>query len=82
MRTWQLQEAKAHLSEVVKEAINHGPQHISLRGVSAVVVLSAKEYDALKKPKLSLVQLLKQSPLKGAALKISRNASHPRDIEL
>lgn len=32
MKSWQLQEAKAHLSQVVQDAIHCGPQKISLRG--------------------------------------------------
>lgn len=32
MRTWQLQEAKARLSEVVKQASKECPQTITMRG--------------------------------------------------
>jgi prevent-host-death family protein len=39
MRTWQLQEAKNHLSEVVRNAINEGPQNITLHGKPAAVVV-------------------------------------------
>jgi antitoxin Phd len=38
--TWQLQEAKARFSELVKRAREDGPQHVSVRGAPAVVVLS------------------------------------------
>jgi antitoxin Phd len=51
MRAWQLQEAKARFSEVVKEASLYGPQVVTLRGKPAVVVISKKEYDSLRKPK-------------------------------
>lgn len=53
MKTWQLQEAKAHLSEVVKAATTGQPQEITLRGQPAVVVLSKAQYAKLLKPKPS-----------------------------
>ncbi|NMW20849.1 MAG: type II toxin-antitoxin system Phd/YefM family antitoxin [Chlorobiaceae bacterium] len=40
MRTWQLQEAKNHLNEVVRNAISDGPQNITLHGKPAAVVVS------------------------------------------
>jgi hypothetical protein len=32
---WQLQEAKARLSEVVRRAVDEGPQHVSVRGADS-----------------------------------------------
>ena len=40
MHAWQMQEAKARLSEVVKRAESEGPQDITLHGRSVAVVLS------------------------------------------
>ncbi|MGB6976848.1 MAG: type II toxin-antitoxin system Phd/YefM family antitoxin [Gammaproteobacteria bacterium] len=82
MRTWQLQGAKAHLSEVVKEAILHGPQEITLRGEPAVVVISKKEYSELVKPKLSFVEFIRCSPLASSGINLERDASLVRDIDL
>jgi len=82
MRSWQLQEAKAHLSQVVKEAMLHGPQEISLRGEPAVIVISKTEYDKLAKPKPSFVEFMRQSPLTGINLKLKRDDSSTRDTEL
>ena len=45
---WQLQTAKAQLSEVVEAALRGNPQRITRRGKDAVMVLSEKEYVALK----------------------------------
>lgn len=47
-RTWQLQEAKAKFSEVVDRAINEGPQFVTRRNRDTVVVMPAKEYEALR----------------------------------
>lgn len=49
MSSWQLQDAKARLSEVVKKAGEEGPQHITLHGEPAAVVLSEAEYRRLRK---------------------------------
>ena len=51
MKIWKLQDAKARFSEVVREARAGTPQHITVRGEDAVVVVSADEYRADNKPK-------------------------------
>lgn len=45
---WQLQTAKAQLSELVEAASRGEPQRITRRGKDAVMVLSEKAYVALK----------------------------------
>lgn len=45
---WQLQTAKAQLSELVEAALRGEPQRITRRGRDAVVVLSEQAYVALK----------------------------------
>ncbi len=47
-RVWQIREATSRFSEVVDEAIEHGPQIVSRRGVEVVVVLSYQEYKRMK----------------------------------
>ncbi len=61
---WQLQEAKARLSEVVRQACSEGPQTITVRGEDAVVVLSAEQYASLAKPSRSLYEVLRSSPVR------------------
>ncbi len=80
---WQLQEAKAKFSEVVKCAVSDGPQHITVHGKTAVVILSVKEYNRLtKKPKVSFVDFLRKSPLVGLDLELERDKSLPREIDI
>ena len=79
---WPLQDAKAHLSQLVKKAQEYGPQYISVRGDPAVVVISQAEYDALTTSTVSLVKFLQQSPLVGLAFDLSRDQSPNRDTEL
>lgn len=82
MKTWQLQDAKAHLSELVKKASAGAPQEITLRGKPAVVVLSTEQYEKLKKPKQKLVNFLRQSPLIDIDINIERDKSSMREIDL
>jgi len=44
---WQVQEAKARLSEVIEKARTEGPQTITRHGAERVVVLSIEDYRAL-----------------------------------
>ena len=82
MKAWQLQEAKAHLSEVIKKATLEGPQEITLRGESAVVVISKRAYDSLVHPKPPLVKFIRQSPLVGMKISIKRDKSLTRKVDL
>lgn len=82
MKTWQLQEAKARLSEVIKQASQEGPQTITLRGEPAVVVISKDEYERLKGPRESFVAFMRKSPLYGVELDLKRQQTHPRETDL
>ena len=82
MRTWQLQDAKARLSEVVKKAEKEGPQGITVHGHSAAVVLSSKEYERLKQPRGSFVAFMRQSPLHGVKLDLNRDQTPTREADV
>ena len=45
---WQLQTAKAHLSQLVEAALGGEPQRITRRGKDCVVVLSEASFLSLK----------------------------------
>ena len=81
-KMWQLQEAKNRLSEVVEEALQKGPQVITRRGEETAVVLSIKDYQKLVKPKDSLVEFFRKSPLHGVKLDLERNKEPARDVDL
>jgi len=70
--TWQLQEAKNKLSEVIKRA-KEEPQTITLRGEPAVVVIDVDEYRKLKKPKMSFVELMDTCPPGAEDLDLTRD---------
>lgn len=82
MRTWPLQEATAHLSEVVKRAEKEGPQGITVYGRSTVVVISSKEYERLRQPKGSFVSFMRQSPLYGVELDLNREQTSTREASV
>ena len=80
MRSWQLQEAKARLSELVKRAASEGPQDITVRGEAVAVVLSRAEYERLRRPKPSLVEFIRSSPLAGVKLDTRREQTRTRKV--
>lgn len=80
--TWQLQDAKNRFSEVVKKALANGPQIVTKRGVETVIVLSVKEYRKLKRPKNSLVDFFKDSPLRDMDIDMTRSKGPAREIDL
>jgi len=82
MRQWQLQQAKARLSEVLKLAEREGPQEITLRGEPKAVVVSTAEFERLRRPKTSLTAFLGSSPLAGLDVEMERDKSPPRDVAL
>lgn len=80
METWQLQEAKAKLSELISHAKNE-PQMITQRGEEVVVVLSVTKYIKLIGKKQHLVDFLRSSPLCGLDVKISRDKTLGRKVK-
>jgi len=83
MDTWQMQDAKARLSELVKRADTNGPQQITLHGRAVAVVLSREEYDRLTGGEESLVDFMRRSPLYGLdEVEFPRDQSLTRDIPL
>jgi antitoxin Phd len=80
MGMWQLQEAKARLSEVIKKAAKEGPQKITVHGKATAVVLSSEEYERLKHPRGSFVEFMRRSPLCGLELDLKRDQTFTRDV--
>lgn len=82
MQSWQVQEAKARFSELMRRAVADGPQTITVHGRRAAVVLSPDDYDRLKRPGLSQAEFLRASSRVGVDLNIERDRSPARDVEL
>jgi prevent-host-death family protein len=82
MGQWQLQDAKARLSELIKSAHNEGPQQVTVRGKPSVIVISIEDFEAMKRQRPRFVDLMRSSPLAGEALTIERSESLTRDVSL
>jgi prevent-host-death family protein len=78
---WQVQEAKARLSEMMRLS-ETSPQFISFRGKEKSVLLDIELYRKLTHSEESLLDFLQQSPLYGLSLSFERDKSPLRDIEL
>lgn len=82
-KAWRLEEAKARFSEVVRRARTEGPQHVTVRGRDAVVVISVEELARLlppEAPQQPLGTFLQGLELGGLDLQRERDGG--RDIAL
>ncbi|MDP1606535.1 MAG: type II toxin-antitoxin system Phd/YefM family antitoxin [Rhodocyclaceae bacterium] len=80
MHTWQMQEAKARMSELVKRAQSQ-PQDITVHGKSVAVVISRETFDRLSQTQGSLVDFMRRSPLCGADdIVFERDQSLTREV--
>lgn len=83
MQSWQIQEAKARLSELLKLSESEGPQDITLHGKSVAVVLSRSAYDKMSGNQQSLLEFMQQSPLYGLEeIEFERDPSETREVAL
>ena len=76
--TWQIQDAKNKLSEVIARALKQGPQLITRHGEKTVVVVSYAEYEKLRKSQGKLSEFFSASPLVGIEIE-KRDKSLPRE---
>lgn len=81
MQSWQMQEAKAHISEVVKLAQSQGPQEITMHGRPIAVVISLETFNRMSQANDSLVDFMLRSPLYGAEdIEFERDSSFTREV--
>ena len=78
---WQLQEAKQRFSEVVRRALESGPQVVTRHGRAAVVVVAAGEFEALTGTRADFKAFLRGAPDLGR-LKIRRDRRPARKLTL
>ena len=82
MQTWQMQDAKARMSELVKSAQSQ-PQDITVHGKSVAVVISRSTFDRLSQAQGSLVDFMRLSPLVDADdVVLERDTSLTREAGL
>jgi prevent-host-death family protein len=79
---WQLQEAKACFSEVVRRA-KEEPQRVSVHGKPSAVVISADYYERmLPKSGADLADLMASAPLDDLEFGKAGEAMPVREVEL
>jgi len=78
--TWNLADAKNRLSEVVNRALTKGPQTITRRN-DTVVLISAERYGELTGKKLDFKEYLLQG-IGLDELDLTRDQTPMRDVEL
>ena len=79
---WQLQEAKAMLSEVIQSAAIK-PQIITVHGKKSAVIISYEEYQKLNGPKQNLYELFQSSPFFDVELELpQRIPEKAREVHL
>jgi antitoxin Phd len=75
-QVWQLQEAKNKFSQVVNDALHHGPQVITKHGVETAVLLSYADYQQITvQQQQKLSEFFRNSPLVGVELELTRDKS-------
>jgi prevent-host-death family protein len=81
---WRLQDAKARFSELVRMAHSNGPQHVTLHGRDAVVVVDAVEFNRLKGERTGelLIEAMQASPHRSIEIEPRRSAMPVRAIKL
>jgi prevent-host-death family protein len=83
VRTWQLQEAKARFSELVRQAEGGEAQVVTKHGVASVVVLDVATYERLTTSGRSLLEALLAAPrFEVDELPLERDRSPVRPTEL
>jgi prevent-host-death family protein len=73
MTSWQLQEAKNKLSELIDRALAEGPQVITRHGVEVAVVMPYAGYRKLTAPDKRLGDFLMASPLRQSRLALTHD---------
>ena len=80
--SWALQDAKNKFSEVVEMTLREGPQTVTRYGTPVVVIMAVEDYEKRQRPKGSLLEFFRNSPLYGVELDITRDKSPGREVNL
>ncbi len=83
-RSWQLQDAKARFSEVVRLAKQEGPQHVTVHGREEVVVIGADDFRRLAGERTGqvFVDAMQHAPDRSVDIEPARSRMRVRDVDL
>lgn len=76
--TWNLTEAKNHLSELVTRVLTEGPQRIARRN-DMVIVITEMEYNRLCRQRPNFREILLEGP-DFSGMDLSRDRSAMREV--
>ena len=81
---WALQDAKAHLSELIRRVHSDGPQHVTVHGRDTVVVILVEEFCRLTGARSgqALIAAMQASPHRDIDIEPRRAPMPVRDVEL
>ena len=82
MDVWTVAEAKARFSELIDKARSDGPQTITRKGRTAVVVVAAEEWEKKTKRSGNLAEFFAASPLRRSKLRVARIKGGLRKADL
>ncbi|TAK23958.1 MAG: type II toxin-antitoxin system prevent-host-death family antitoxin [Chloroflexota bacterium] len=78
---WQLQEAKQKFSQVVRQALDEGPQIVTRHGEAVVVIVAAAEFAHLTRSRIEFNEFLLSGPPTDD-IDVERDRASFREIEL
>lgn len=79
---WTVAEAKAKFSELIDRARSDGPQTITRKGRTAVVVVATEEWERKTRRTGNLAEFFAASPLRGSKLRFERLKGGLRKADL
>jgi prevent-host-death family protein len=81
---WELQDAKARFSELVRLVRSEGPQHVTVHGREEVVIVAAEEFRRLQGDRMgsALISAIQTSPDRDVEIAVSRIPMPVRDVVL
>ena len=79
-----MQDAKPRFSDLARTARLKGPQHVTVHGRKAVVVIAAEEFPRLKSAQTgkALIQTIQSSPHRALVIEPMRSEAPVRDVVL
>jgi antitoxin Phd len=80
-KSWNLQDAKARLSELVDRARAGEAQVILRRGEPAAVVIAYEDYQRIAQPSQTMLSFLQHAPLDDLEFQMPRDIEAMRQLE-
>ncbi len=81
-KKWQIQEAKAKFSQLIKETAVSGYQTITKNGEPVAYIVSKEEFELYLKPEKSILTVFDECPYPEIDLEIERSRDTIREIDL